>query len=97
MKISMKEHGGYGALLNRPPRLVDTDLLPADAAEEGKRLAAAAQAASRAGPDSSGAPEAMTYTVTVEEDGQSGTFRLSDAALGPDGAALLDWFQRHAG
>jgi Emfourin len=96
MKICMEEHGGWGALLKRPPKLVDTDQLPVAAATEGVRLAAAALAAhAGAHVDVSRAPEGMTYTVTLEGGGLSGTFKLADAALGPEGAALLDWFQRH--
>ena len=97
MKICMQEHGGWGALLKRPAKLVDTDCLPAAAAAEGMRLAAAALAAHAGGhhADASHAPEGMTYTVTLEGGGLSGTFKLADAALGPEGAALLDWFQRH--
>ena len=96
MKICMEEHGGWGALLKRAPKLVDTDHLPVAAAAEGVRLAAAALAA-HAGrhADPSRAPEGMTYTVTLDGGGLSGTFKLADAALGPEGAALLDWFQRH--
>lgn len=98
MKICMEEHGGWGALLKRPPKLVDTDSLPVAAAADGVRLAAAALAAHAgvgAGAGVSRAPEGMTYTVTLEGGGLSGTFKLADAALGPEGAALLDWFQRH--
>jgi hypothetical protein len=98
MKISMKEHGGWGALLNRLPKLVDTDMLPAEAAAEGKRLVAAMLAAApAAGADSSRAPEAMTYSFTIEGDGETRTCKLSDAALGPHGAALLEWFLKHVG
>lgn len=96
MKIHLQEHGGWGALMKRPPRLVDTDRLPAAAAAEGARLAAAALAAQAGvGAEPSRAPEGMTYTVTLDGTGLAGTFKLHDAALGPEGAALLDWFQRH--
>lgn len=96
MKISMTESGGFAALASDgPAAFVDTDRLPPDAAAEGKRLVAAARKAA-AGAGNAPVPDGMGFHFIVDEDGAPASFKLSDADMGPEAAALMDWFQRHA-
>jgi len=98
MKVTLEQHGGHLAGMRRPALVVRTDTLPPDAAGELTGLVAAAKAAApapaqgRAGP----APDAMSYTITVENGGQPVLLRQSDTDMSQAFAALLDWIRRHA-
>ena len=93
MKVTLATHGGLAAGLRlggRPLVLDGAQLSEADARTLGDLVGAA-----RAEPDPEGtrgsAPDAMSYTVTVEDDSGSGVLRRSDDAMTPAFAALLDW------
>jgi hypothetical protein len=97
MKISLATHGGQAAAINmrRPPRVLDVDSLPKPQAAELAQLVDAAKKAppAKAGPGSGG--DAMSYTVTVEGDGEPVTLQQSDTAMSAAFSDLLDKLQRH--
>jgi hypothetical protein len=97
MKVTLAAYGGLAAGINldRPPRQVDTDTLPADEASELGRLVDAALAAHRPAAGSGTAPDAMSYTVTVERDGTTSTLSGSDTDASPEFAELLAWLEEH--
>ena len=95
MKLSLATHGGLAAGMRRPVQTVDTDKLPAAAAREVTAAVAAARA-SPGGADSAKARDAMSYVVTVEEDGASTELRQSDATLSPEFDALMACLEKYA-
>jgi hypothetical protein len=98
MKISIATHGGWGGRFAAPIS-VDTATMPPELAGEAARLAAAAEAAHASGKPGaappSHAPEAQTYTITVEEEGRSRTLKASDVG-DPHLTALVDWVKRQS-
>lgn len=98
MKITLEQHGGLAAGVRRQPRSVDTGALAPGAAAELAKLVAEAKAASAPGrSEARRVPDAMGYTITVEDDGQPPlVLRASDADMPDAFAALLDWLGEHA-
>jgi hypothetical protein len=98
MKVTLATHGGQAAALHRrlPPEVLDSDDLSEDAAAELARLVAAAF--SDAAPGTSGpgrARDAVSYTITVEDGGQSTVLTQSDTTMSPAFAVLLSWLEQH--
>jgi hypothetical protein len=92
MKLTLAEHGGLaaGLRLGHPPVVVDMSILPdADVRQLTDLLSAA-----RADPAPSGSartvPDAMSYTVTVEDDGRQEVLRRTDTTMSREFAELLD-------
>lgn len=100
MKISFKVHGGWGGRF-MPPLTIDTAMLPPVLAAEVTRLASAAEAAAAANTaaaaKSGQAPEAMTYTITIEDGDRTTTLKGSDVDSCPHFHALADWVRQHVG
>jgi hypothetical protein len=98
MKVTLATHGGLAAAINirLPPRVVDTETLPGPAAAELSRLVAAAKAVNASPAGDERARDAMSYTITVEERGQSTTLAQSDVTMSAQFAALLNWLQQQA-
>lgn len=98
MKVTLATHGGLAAAINMrlPPQVVDTDTLPGPAAEELSRLVAAAKAVKAPPAGGERAKDAMSYTITVQERGQSTALAQSDVTMSAQFAALLNWLQQHA-
>lgn len=97
MKVTLATHGGQTAALNLrlPPRVVDTEALPENAARELAHLVEAAQTAPPAKPDQPGqARDAMSYTITVEDASRPAVLTQSDTTMSPAFAALLAWLER---
>jgi hypothetical protein len=93
MKVTLATHGGLaaGLRLGRAPVVVDGAGLPeADARTLGE-LVRAARAEPAPAREGRSAPDAMSWTVTVEDAGGSVVLRRSDDALTPAFSALLDW------
>lgn len=96
MKISLSERGGIAATtrMAMPARVVDVATLPAKDAVVLARLIAAARAAPA--PPSGGRPrDAMHYTITIDDGGQTTSLAQGDASMTDDFAALLDWLRDH--
>jgi len=99
MRVTLARHGGLAAAINlgMPPLRVDADSLPREAAEELARLVAAAKAAQPAKEEAPGrARDAMSYTITVEDDGRSVVLTQSDTTMSAAFGALLSWLQEHS-
>jgi hypothetical protein len=99
MKVTLATHGGQAAAirLRLPPKAVDTDALPENAATELSRLVKAALHAPKEDREDrpAQARDAMSYTITVDEEGRSTALTQSDTTMSPEFAALLDWLERH--
>jgi len=95
MKVTLEQHGGLAAGIRRSPRVVKTDALTGEVAEELARLVEAAKVVPAIGGDLRRARDAMSYTITVEDSGRPVLLRQSDTSMSPAFAALLDWFQKH--
>lgn len=101
MRVTLATHGGLAApvLAGLPPDVVDTHALPESAAAELSRLVAAAvpaPAAATGDPEPRRrAPDAMSYSITVEEGGHSSVLVQSDTDMSPEFAALLRWLKEH--
>ena len=97
MKLSLAEHGGWSAPLavSRPraPHVIDSEALEPAARQELLRLVAALRSARPPAPRAAPAPDAMSFTLTIEDSGDSTAFRQSDAAMSPEFADLLEWVQ----
>jgi hypothetical protein len=97
LRISFKTSGGFAAVpgLSRPVD-VDTAALPAEQRDEIERLVAAAcvfaQPAAR-GAAHPGAADVRTYTITVEDAGQSHSIRLTDPIEDPALVEMVEWFR----
>src|SRR3954453_12766490 len=95
MKVTSTTHGGQLAATNRPPCIVESSALPELAAAELARLVAAVKAVPAIKDKRAGrAGDVQSYTITVEEDGQTTVFRQSDTAMSPAFDALRTWLQR---
>ena len=95
MKISLTTHGGWAGRF-AAPQTIDTADLPPDAAAQGAALALAAErvpGASEAVREAqkARAPEAQSYTITIDHADRSVTVKTSDAGGDPASQALLAW------
>jgi hypothetical protein len=98
MKVSLATHGGQIASINlgRRPQVVDSSSLPVSEAEELAHLVAAAKTSQPARDVSRGlARDAMSYTITIEEDGSTVTLDQSDMTASSAFIALRDWIRAH--
>ncbi|KJY24409.1 MULTISPECIES: protealysin inhibitor emfourin [unclassified Streptomyces] len=93
MKVTLESYGGLAAATRRRPKVLDTATLPEDAAAEMTRLVAAA-VATPAADRADRARDAMTYTITVEDDDHATTLEQSDASMSPAFATLLAWLRK---
>ncbi|HEV8175229.1 MAG TPA: protealysin inhibitor emfourin [Actinoplanes sp.] len=99
MRVTLAVHGGLAAAINlrRPPRVVDTEALPADQAQELSRLVdAATRAHSHQPAGAVPTGDAMSYTITVERAGASSVLTGSDNAASPEFTDLLAWLEANA-
>jgi hypothetical protein len=98
MKVKLAKYGGLAAGIRRPPLEVNSAELPDEAAAELERLVAEAKAAPQNQEERPGrARDAMSYTITVEEDdsGEPIVLRHSDVSDAPELVALRKWLERH--
>lgn len=100
VKVSLSRHGGLaaGIFLRRPPLELDGDRLAPELRAELQRLIDAAKA--DPGNDGAGpglARDAMSYTITIEDDGDTLVLKGRDADESPAFHALRTWVEEHAG
>ena len=98
MTVSLSTYGGLAAGVRRPPRIVKSSALPKQLAAELAQLVAAVKAASSIKEERPGrARDAMSYTITLEEDdGEISSITQSDTTMSAAFAALLEWLDRHS-
>ncbi|MEU9176166.1 protealysin inhibitor emfourin [Streptomyces sp. NPDC048550] len=94
MKVTLESYGGLAAAIRRRPAVLDTAALPENAAAELTQLVAAAVTMPVEGR-ADRARDAMTYTITMEDEGQATVLEQSDAAMSPAFATLLTWLKKH--
>ena len=96
MKLTLTKDGGQAAGMRRPRQVLDADALPKPAAGELARLVAAAKAVPTAvQKESKQARDAMTLTITVDDDGGTTVLSQSDMNMCPAFAALFTCLERH--
>jgi hypothetical protein len=92
MRVSLRTHGGLAAAITMrlPPKVVDTADLPPEAAAELRDLVSvASETAVRSAPRN----DAMTYTITVEDAGESSTLTAGDTTMSPAFSKLMTWIE----
>ncbi|MBR0714429.1 protealysin inhibitor emfourin [Bradyrhizobium liaoningense] len=97
MKISLAQHGGQGAgvLLQRPPLVLDTTTLDPAITKELGELVAAAVAAGPSPPRPEGLRDAMSYSISIQDQGRDTVLTGADTVMSPAFVKLLVWLQRH--
>ncbi|PTL78155.1 protealysin inhibitor emfourin [Vitiosangium sp. GDMCC 1.1324] len=93
MRITLKKHGGQTAGMRMPEQRVDVAALDTRTAE---KLTGLVQSAVRAGPGERSpraAPDAMNYSITIDENGRSTTLWGSDTNMTEPFAELLDYLE----
>jgi hypothetical protein len=98
MKLTLAEHGGLAAALRlgQPPVVVDLSTLPDDEVRQLTDLLSAARADPAPSGSARTAPDAMSYTVTVEDGGSQEVLRRTDTTMSREFAELLDRLRRLA-
>jgi hypothetical protein len=96
MKITLIKHGGFAAGMFRPPSIVESSTLSVSDATELSRLVMAVKMAPiERGEEPGQARDAMSYTMTIEEDGAETTvITQSDINMSPAFADLIQWIDR---
>jgi len=98
VKVSLKTRGGWGAPIYRalPPKTLNVDELPKDAAAALIRLIDAAKRAPapKEEPRPDSVPKGMSYTITIDEDGEAIVLHQSDN-MSPAFEALLNWLSNY--
>lgn len=96
MKITLAQHGGQAAVINRarPPQVIDSAALDESKAAELKGLAAAAASAPARAASSGKARDEMSYTITIEDQGRETVLSQSDTTMSEEFSKLLGWLRR---
>ena len=96
MKISLAQHGGHMAAINRarPPQMIDSAALDESRAAELAGLAAAAASAPPRAASSGKARDEMSYTITIEDQGRETVLSQSDTTMSEEFSKLLAWLRR---
>jgi hypothetical protein len=97
MRIRFKRSGGVAGNVNysAPPLEVNSDELPAERAEELRRLVEEARPFDQPARDGArrATPDELGYELTVEDEGRSHTFRAGDEDA-PEGLTnLVGWLE----
>ena len=98
MKATLREFGGPIDPTGQRARVVDTGSMSKEMADELARLVAEAKA-HPPGPDATAGRgrDMMTYSITIEETGQTLVLKQSDATRTEAFVELQDWIKQHAG
>ena len=94
MRITLTRHGGLLAGMKRPPRIIDVTSLDPDRAERLRALVARAIGAQRDLVETRSAkPDAMSYSIAVEDDGQVTTLKQTEPTGSSPFADLLEFLE----
>jgi hypothetical protein len=96
MRLTLQVRGGIAAAMRRTPVSLDTASLEPAHADRVNRLAQAVVASQPAGSPSEPVPDAMSYTLTVEESGKVHVVKQRDGELTPEFGQLLNQLASHA-
>ena len=98
MKATLREFGGPIDPTGQRARVVDTDSMSKEMADELARLVAEAKAHPPGTDATAGrGRDMMTYSITIEDDGQALVLKQSDATRTQAFIELQDWIKRNAG
>ena len=96
MKIDFLRTGGQGPISRRSAS-IDVSALPDAEASKAQQLVASARFFDLPEKlDSSPMPDSFTYTITVEQDGDSHTVEVNQSALSPELQELVGWLMTKA-
>lgn len=92
MKVTIKESGGLAPGMRRREQTIESESLPKAKAEELARLVEAAKYSrtSEAESDKRGR-DAVSYTIHVEDQGESTELKQSDTTITQPVAELIEW------
>jgi hypothetical protein len=96
VRVRLAAHGGFAGGLARPERVVDLGQLDPAQAESLARAVKAAitESAGRAAESREPLPDAMSYSITIEDAGEPTTLVGGDGDMPPQFAQLLSELQR---
>jgi hypothetical protein len=98
LKAALREFGGPIDPTGQRARVVDTDSMSKEVADELTRLVAEAKAHPPGADATAGqGRDMMTYSITIEQDGQVLVLKQSDATRTQAFVELQDWIKRNAG
>jgi hypothetical protein len=95
MRMTLQTHGGLAAIRRKPVSL-DTGSLEPGQAKSVENLVRTLLATASA-PSGEPLPDAMSYTLTVEDDGKTAVVKQRDGGITPEFERLLDQFATHGG
>ena len=95
MRVTLETHGGFAAGIQRSPERLETASLDESSAGELARLVQRAIAEAPPVSRSHSVPDAMSYTISIEDEGTAQVLRQSDSSMSGPFAELLDWLGRH--
>ena len=98
LKATLREFGGPIDPTGRRARVVDSGSMSQEMADELAKLVAKAKA-QPPGPDATEGKgrDMMTYSITIEQDGQVLVLKQSDATRTQAFVELQDWIKQNAG
>jgi len=95
MKLTLKHSGGLAAGMRRPPRVLDTNSLSMQNANQLSQLVRMAIAEPSTDNQAPGpCRDGMSYSLTIDVDGNLTDLRGSDAVMTPAFAKLIDYLER---
>jgi len=92
MRLTLKVHGGFAAAMRREPAVMDTASLDPQHADRIAHLVRAIVASPTASAPAEPMPDAMSYTLVVEQDGKTDVVKQRDGDLTAEFGQLLDQF-----
>jgi hypothetical protein len=93
MRITLTRHGGLLAGMKRPPRIIDVTLLDPGRAERLRTLVAQAIGAQRDRDAQRVMPDAMSYSIAIEDGGQVTTLKQTEPTESSPFADLLEFIE----
>jgi len=93
MRMTLQVHGGIAAI-RRKALSMDTALLQPEQANIVENLARTVTATAPV-PSVEPLPDAMSYTLTIEDDGKKSVVKQRDGSITPEFQRLLDQFATH--
>jgi transcriptional regulator GlxA family with amidase domain len=98
VKATLREFGGPIDPTGQRARVVDTDSMTKEGADKLTRLVAEAKARPPGADATAGlGRDMMTYSITIEDDGQALVLKQSDATRTQAFIELQDWIKQNAG
>ena len=94
MRITLTRHGGQLAGMRLPPHVIDTGTLDPVRAERLKSLVARALASRSSASSSRGMPDAMSYSITIDDEGSSTTLKEGEAMSSSPFGDLLEFLEQ---